>query len=417
MLDSLKITRRQSEIRQELATLVGKDTPTDDETRSMETLDGEYRQNEIRFRAALTSEDTERREAGDELETRSDREWSDLMSGFEIRQVALQLDEGRNLDGHTAEIVEEMRTQGGYRGTPIPWEALEIRAGDTLAGGTPDPIRTAPIIERLFSGSVAARMGGNMINVGIGAMEYPVATSAVTAGWAATETGDVSGPSAYTTLDRPLKPDHNLGVQMKITRKAMKQSGAALEQAVRRDMNGAIEEALDKAVFLGSGAAGEPTGIFAGAAVWGITETAVDAAADWAAIRSEVVAFMTGNAAAGPSDVRMLMRPEIWDGMDGSFITGTAVTEWDRLIAAIGGVVMSHNALAAPTGSPLESSAILTTTAGGVAPFFVGAWGGIDLIRDPYADAQSGGLRITALATMDVTVSRSVQTRILTGLQ
>lgn len=417
MLDSLKITRRQSEIRQELATLVGKDTPSEDETRSMETLDKEYRHNEIRFRAALTSEDTERREAGDELETRSDREWSDMMTGFEIRQVALQLDEGRNLDGHTAEIVEEMRAQGGYRGTPIPWEALEIRAGETLAGATPDPMRTAPIIERLFSGSVAARMGGNMINIGVGAMEYPVATSAVTAGWAASETGNVSGPSAYTTLDRPLKPDHNLGVQMRITRKALKQSGAALEQAVRRDMNGAIEEALDKAVFLGSGAAGEPTGIFAGAAAWGITETPVDAAADWAAIRSEVVAFMTGNAAAGPSDVRMLMRPEIWDGMDGAYITGTAVTEWDRLIAAIGGVVMSHNTLEAPTGTPLASKAILTTTAGGAAPFFVGAWGGIDLIRDPYADAQSGGLRLTALATMDVTVSRSLQTRILTGLQ
>lgn len=198
MLDSLKITRRQSEIRQELATLVGKDTPTDDETRSMETLDGEYRQNEIRFRAALTSEDTERREAGSELETRSDREWSDVMGSFEIRQVALQLDEGRNLDGQTAEIVEEMRAQGGYRGTPIPWEALEIRAGETLAGGAPDPIRTAPIIERLFSGSVAARMGGNMINIGVGAMEYPVATSAVTAGWASTKRGDCAPRVCHT---------------------------------------------------------------------------------------------------------------------------------------------------------------------------------------------------------------------------
>ena len=35
MLDSVKIQRRQSEIRQALAELVGKDTPTDDETRQM----------------------------------------------------------------------------------------------------------------------------------------------------------------------------------------------------------------------------------------------------------------------------------------------------------------------------------------------------------------------------------------------
>lgn len=417
MLESVKIARRQSEIRQQLAELVGKESPTEDETRSMGTLDTEYRTNETRYRAALISEDTERREAGADLETRSSREWSDMMGAFELRQVALFLDEGQILTGQTGEIVTELRNAGGYRGVPIPWEALETRAGETVAGGTPDPIRTAPIIDRLFSQSVAARMGGQMVNVGVGEMEYPVTTSAVTAGWANGETADVPGPSAYTTVDRPLKPDHNLGIQMRITRKTLKQSGTGLEQAVRRDMNGAIEEALDRAVFLGSGSAGEPTGLFAGASAWGIEETAVNAAATWAAIRTEVVGFMTGNAATGPGSVRGLFRPEIWDGMDGTYITGTAVTEWDRLTAAMGSVVLSNNALAAPAGDPLASKAILTTTAGGVAPFFVGTWGAIDLIRDPFSDAKSGGLRVTALATMDVTISRAVQTRILTGLQ
>ena len=100
MLDSLKITRRQSEIRQQLAGLVGKDAPSEDETRSMESLDAEYRTNETRFRAALISEDEERKEAGAELETRSEKEWNEIMAGFEMRQVALSLDEGRALSGH-----------------------------------------------------------------------------------------------------------------------------------------------------------------------------------------------------------------------------------------------------------------------------------------------------------------------------
>ncbi|QDY69808.1 phage major capsid protein [Qingshengfaniella alkalisoli] len=418
MLDSVRIQRRQSEIRQALAELVGKDSPTEDETRQMETLDAEYRANEVKYRAALIAEDTERREAGAELETRSDREWSDLMCQFEMRQVALSLDEGRQLDGATSEIVTELRGVGGYRGIPVPWEALEIRAGETVADGTPDPIRTAPIIDRLFASSVAARMGGRMINVGVGEVEYPVSTSAVTAGWAATETGAVAAPAAYTTVDRPLAPNHNLGIQMRLTRKTLKQSGAGLEQAVRRDMSGAVEVALDRAVFLGSGSAGEPTGLFAGASAWGIEETAVDATATWAEIRSEVVGFITGNAATGPGDVRGLFRPEIWDGMDGTvWDAGSGITEWDRMAGRLGATVLSHNALAAPTGDPAESSAVLTTSAGGVAPFFVGTWGAIDLIRDPYSDAASGGLRLTALATMDVTVSRAVQTRILTGLQ
>ncbi len=418
MLDSLKITRRQSEIRQELATLVGKDTPTDDETRAMSDLDAEYRTNETRFRAALISEDQERKEAGEDLNTRSDQEWAKTLAGFEIRQAALNLDEGKALDGKTAEIVSELRSKGGYRGIPVPLEALEIRAGETLAGGTPDPIRTAPTIERLFANTVGVRMGGTMVNVGTGGMEYPVATSAVTAGWAATETGDVPGTTAYTTLDRPLSPDNTLGVQMKITRKALKQSGEGLETAIRRDMTGAISEALDIATFRGSGSAGEPTGILTGASGWGIAETAVDAKAEWALFRSEMVEFINSNAANGPSDVRVLIRPEVWDTLDGILVgDGGTRFEWDRLVEAVQSVVISNNALAAPTGDPAETTAILTTNAGGVAPYFVGMWGAVDLIRDPYSDAQSGGLRLTALTTADITVSRASQTRVMTGLR
>jgi len=203
-----------------------------------------------------------------------------------------------------------------------------------------------------------------MVNVGVGDMEYPVTTSSVTAGWATSETTDVPGPTPYQTADRPLKPDHNLGITMEITRKAMKQSGAALEQAVRRDMNGTISQAVDRAVFGGSGAAGEPTGLIPGASGYGITETPVDAAASYAAFRAAVVRFITANAASGGGQVNLLLRPEIFDGMDDNLLTGTAVSEWDRLVAKVGNVVLSSNALAAPVAG--ESIGVMTTSSGGV---------------------------------------------------
>ena len=419
MLESVTIQRRQSEIRQELAELVGKTDPTDTETRSMESLDREYRQNETRYRAALIAEDTERREAGSELETRSDREFAEIMAGFEMRQVALALDEGRELSGQTAEIVQELRSQGGFRGIPVPWQALEVRTGETLSTGTPDPVSTRPIIDRLFPASVAGRMGAQSIAIDSGAAEYPVVTSSVSAGWADGETGAVAGPTAYVTTDRPLKPDHNLGVTMKITRRALKQSGAALEAAVRRDMAGAIGAAMDRAVFLGTGTDGQPLGVITGRAAYGIALQEVDAAASWGAFRSAVTAFMVANAAGSPDAARLMLRPEVWDYMDGDLITGTSVSEWDRLTRAIpaANIAMTSNALAAPAGTPLESSALLTTNAGGVAPIFVGLWGAVDVIRDVYSDAPSGGLRITGLATVDVTVARPAQLRVLSGLQ
>lgn len=423
MLESVKISRRQSEIRQQLTGLAAKATPSEDEVRSMDELDSEYRTNETRYRAALISEDTERREAGNELETRSEREWADLMGRFEMRQVAYALDEGRSLSGQTAEVVTELRNAGGYRGIPVPWEALEIRAGETVAANTPNPIRTAPIIERLFANSVATSMGVQMVNVGVGEMEYPVATSGVVAAWANGEGGNVAGAVPYETVDRPLKPDHSLGIQMKLTRKTLKQAGAGLEQAVRRDMNGAIQEALDKAVFLGAGANGEPLGIVTGAEQYGITATDVEAEAAYQTFLTEIVAFMTGNAIKSPEEVKTLMRPELFGALEGKLNDITQTTEYYRLACLLSGrvptgyfpgnIFTSANALAQPVGSPLATTMVMTTSAGGVPPVFVGTWGAVDLIRDPYSDAQNGSLRLTALTTMDVTVSRSDQTRIL----
>lgn len=419
MLESVKISRRQSEIRQALAGLVGKSDATEDEVRSMETMDAEYRQNEIRYRASLIAEDAERRDAKGELETRGDREYAELIGKFELRQAVLALHEGRVLDGPTAEIVSELRSQGGYRGVPVPWMALERRVGETIASGVPDPMTTHPIIDRLFPDAAAARMGAQLITIDSGSHEWPVVTSSVVAAWQATELGDVGAPVAFETTDKPLAPNQTLGVQMKISRKSLKQSGYALEAAIRRDMSSAVAVEMDRVVFLGSGIGGEPLGVIPGAVTYGITATPVGAAASWGAFRSGVTRFMLGSAAGSPGDVRLLIRPEIWDDMDGTLITDTAVSEWDRMVKNIpaGNIVMSANALAAPAGVPLATDALLTTSKGGVAPIFVGLWGAVDLIRDPFSDAASGGLRLTALATLDCTVARPAQLEILTGIQ
>ena len=421
MLESRKIELRRSEVRQELADLAAKEAPTEDELRRIGELDGEYRTLEARYRAALIAEDTERREAGAELETRDGAEWAEMLGQFELRQAALALaEDGRALEGPTAEIVSEMRAAGGYRGIPVPLEALEVRAGETVAGGTPDPMRTMSIVDRLFADSAFTRMGGQVVSIDFGAMEWPVVTSSVTAGWADGETANVAGPTVFATTDRAMKPENNLGVTMKVTRRAIKQSGGALEQAIRRDMQNAIRVELDRAAFLGSGATGEPLGVIAGAGTYGITATAVDATADYAAFRGAVVRFMLANAVTSPAQVRAMARPETWDALESQAAsTAAPLFEWDRLVAAMGAgnITLTSDALEAPSGSPAAASALLTTTAGGVPPVFMGLWGGVDLIRDPYADAASGGLRLTGLLTADITVARPAQLEVITGLQ
>lgn len=409
MLESVKISRRQSEIRQDLSALVGKETPTEDETRSIEKLDMEFRSNETRFRAALTLENEERNEAKGELETRSDRDYSSLLDKFELRQVALHLDEGRSLDGATAEVVQEMRNAGGYRGVPVPLEALEQRS--TVSSGTPNPVNTRNIFDRLFPASIASRLGVQAINIAQGSESFPVATSGATAGWAATEGGDVPNATAFATAEASLTPDNTLGAHMRITRKAMKQTGAGLEAAIRRDMAAAFGAELDRATLLGSGTAGQPLGVITGASTYSITDTDMSAAdPTWSMFKTEIIAFMAANAITDPSMIKLALTPAIWGAMDDDvWDAGSGVTEWDRLVKHVGaGNIMTGNQLTV-------GSAIMTTNAGGVAPAYVGLWGGVDLIRDVTSDAQSGGLRLTGLITADVTVARGAQTRVLSN--
>ena len=422
MLDSVKISRRQSEIRQQLAGIVGKDKPTEDETATMEGLDAEYRANETRYRAALIAEDAERaRGQGRARDPRRPRVCGPdrpLRASPGRARTWTRAARSTAPRPRSSKSFEPAAAIAAFRCHGLPWNA---RTGETVASGTPDPVSTRPIIDRLFPDSVAARMGAQLINIDSGSVEYPVATAGATVGWQSSETGAVGTASAYATVDRPLAPDHTLGVQMKLTRKSLKQSGDALEQAVRRDMKSAMAQEMDRVVFLGSGSGGEPDGIialsdFSPAPFNTVTE--VNADADWEHIKSAVVGFMTANAVNGPGGVKMLIRPETWAFMDGTPDETLLVTEWEKLTRQIPAtnIVLTSNALAAPTSSPIKTEAVLTTSAGGVPPIFVGVWGAVDMIRDPYSDAASGGLRLTALATLDVTYSRGAQIAVLTDL-
>ena len=180
---------------------MGKEPPTEDETRRMADSRSGVRNNETRYRAALITEDTERREAGARAgRPRGGGNGPIWWQGSSCGRLRLHWTKGRTLDGRTAEVVQELRAQGGFRGVPVPWQALEVRTGETVAGGTPDPMSTRPIIGiGCFLTALAGRMGAQMISIDSGAAEWPVVTSSVTAGWADGETANVAGPTAYAT--------------------------------------------------------------------------------------------------------------------------------------------------------------------------------------------------------------------------
>lgn len=415
MLRSQTLQLRQSEIRSRLAEIQAKDELDDELRGKMDELTTEYRKNETELRAALISEEARRQ--ADAPEDSQARERRNLESQFEVRQaISVLTERTAMLSGPTAELVQDMRSQEGakYQGIPVPYSALLDTRADTVSSGTPDPVMTAPIIDRVFADSVASRMGVQQINIAFGDKEYPIASQGAVFNWVASEGADLAAAVAYQTGDVTLSPAQTGGCRVDVTREAMKQSGPNLEAAIRRDMRASIQQGLDRAVYLGSGSSGEPSGLFVDGAV---PVTAVGAAATYSVFRDEAIAFMDANLIGSFDSIRILTRPAIMTGMDETLLTGTSETEWDRFLRRFNNPIVSSNAVAAPAGSPLAVNALMSVSHAGVPPVWSALYGGIDMITDIYTKAPSGTMTIVALLTFDLAISRPIQLKKLTGLQ
>ncbi len=184
---------------------------------------------------------------------------------------------------------------------------------------------------------------------------------------------------------------------MRISRKAVKRVGGGLETATRRDMAAAFGAELDPAL-IGSGSDGQPAGLLGlatGSGSWSATR---------ATVRAEVAALMTANTISDSSAVRMAITPAMWSALDDAiWDAGSGITEWARLIGGVRAPALSTQLPA--------NTALMAVTAGGLSPAYLGLWGGVDMIRDPYSDAQSWGIRLTDLLTVDLAVPRPLQLR------
>ncbi len=129
--------------------------------------------------------------------------------------------------------------------------------------------------------------------------------------------------------------------------------------------------------------------------VYGITSTAVGAAASWSAFRGAAEALYFAANATNESVRGQACCCVRKSGTqpDDDLITGTAVSECgDRLVKNIGdgerGDVVECSPRHLDRLAGCKQGAADHDRRNGVAPIFVGTWGAIDLIRDPYSETR-----------------------------
>ena len=326
-------------------------------------------------------------------------------AGFELEAVAAAAKQQRSLGLQVkgsvlpAEIMSAdmsgMLRAAKRAGLMTDHQIRALSAGTATDGAelVATDLRAVDFIDVLRNRLVVMQAGAVMLDGLVGDVAIPRKTSSITAGWISTEGGNASLTDPQ--FDQVTMTPKTLAGATEFTRQLLLQSSLAVEAMVRLDQVRTLAVEVDRAALYGSGASGEPTGV---ANTSGINAPAAFAGAD--PTFAEVVALETAvavdNADMGPLAY-------ITDAaMRGAFkstekATGTAMYIWEP-----GNTVNGYPAWI--TNQVVDGDVFFANWS----DLLIGAWGGLDILVDPYTNSLSGTIRIVSHQSLDVAVRHPV---------
>jgi HK97 family phage major capsid protein len=250
-------------------------------------------------------------------------------------------------------------------------------------------LRADMFIDLLRNKMLVNQLGSFVMDGLVGNVAIPRQVGAATGYWFDSETNNITAESNPTVDQVSLIPK-TCGAYTDISRRLLKQSTPAAEALVRNDLAAVLALMIDRAALVGTGAP-QPTGIFASSGV-SLTNWATANTPTWA----ELVGLETNVSLA--------------NALDGNFyyVSGSALRGACKTIEKVAGTAVF---LADDNGDINGyKSAVTNQLAAGQMIFgnfgslIIGMWGGIELQANPYINELAGGLRVTALADVDVAV-------------
>ena len=402
MTNGQTLQLRLSEIRQSLNELSGLDSPTDEQRTEMDTLATEYRAKETQWRAATIAE-------ADAPETRAadgeDTERRALVERVELRSYLHEAATGRAVTGAEQELRAAVFGEHAREGL-IPWEALlprhdEQRADAATTAPTDVGASQASILGRVFVGTAASYLGVSMPQVGIGEVNYPVLSAGVSPEMKSK--GAVKDAEAATISTTVLEPRRLTARYLFSVEDTARLRG--MEEALRRDLSGALGEKIDDQILNGTGTTPNVSG-FVNALTAPTAPTAVATFSDFVGAASRAV---DGRYARNLTGVKTLVGAATYALAGTLMNTSGDVALSDYLIARSGGFLTSALIPAPPasgTGQDIQA-AIVYRAARGAGSAVAPVWQGLELIRDPYTHAAKGQVSITAVMLWAFSLIRS----------
>ena len=372
-----RLQLRQSEIREKLNMLLGRDERSENETAELESLTGEGQALEVELRAALIAEpdqettitDTADPETRERLELRGRTGLADFLSAAAG---------GREVVGAAREYADAVGCSPLGR---LPLDIFgngkpETRA-ITAAPAVDGPVEA--VVPYVFQRSAAASLGIQMPTHGAGAVQVPRVTTAPPAD---TLAKDADAPSTAAVIALDSQTPKRIASQFEVRAEDLAVY-PALEAVLGESIRGALSSELDEEVFNGS--ASGLNGLFAQASNEGVAS----AVETYATGIGRFAALVDGLHAYGLGDVRCVVGPTTYALYMGLISDGMPLA--DYLATKLGSFRVSNRmpALAA------KGQKGIVTLGAGPSPIRIYVWSALEIVRDPYSAAGAGKVTLT----------------------
>ena len=260
-------------------------------------------------------------------------------------------------------------------------------------------------IDALRNRAVIFSLGAQMLSGLQGNADIPAQNAVTTTYWVS-EGGNLTQSEA-TFRQVALRPK-TIGCMSKFTRQTLLQSAIDIEQFIRRDFAAQMALGIDLAAIAGTGLNNQPTGILNTAGIGSVVGGTNGAAPTWDNIVGLETAVSVANANINTCSylVNAATRGRLKRTQKFSGTNGDPIWETQGMDSMMNGYrVSTSNQIASnlTKGSGTNLSALLF---GDFSSLFVGEWGILEILVNPYADTDypSGNIAVRALQTMDVAV-------------
>lgn len=311
---------------------------------------------------------------------------------------AIQGSVNGNLDGIEKEMheeaVNEARSAGrSINGLGIPSFLMESRANVTQGTSAIAPTAVLAYADAMREASVFDKVGANILT-GLSANTTIPVTGASTVEWEGEVAAADDGGTNFGKVE--LTPTR-LAAYVNISKQLLLQNGAGAEQAIIRDLGRAVGQKMDAAIFSTANVAGAPASL--GTLTTGsITEQAPYAANS--SIYTDLVQAEKALAEAG--------------GLEGnlSYVCSPALMADIKQAAQVagvsagfqGGIVNGYKTFFT-NGCTKNGTTSADFFFGDFSKLYVGMFGGLDIMVDPYSEAKNGQTQLVLNQYMDWGVS------------